>query len=178
VIQRRNVGRQRRNSNLHTTIRHILVFLERFSCIIFHKYLIININNTMNYRVEYPSFHPSKKVREEGCKGEPGTVGVSPANKTLFPLPATGGPPGVIQRRSVGRQRRNRLYFMHLHALHGEGYLSFLRALCVLCGKPVFFWLRLCRCVCRLVIYLQVCASPAIPKISSGYFARFVKFIS
>ena len=27
--------------------------------------------------------------------------------------------------------------FMHLHALHGEVYLYFLRVLCVLCGKTV-----------------------------------------
>ena len=52
------------------------------------------------------------KVQEEGCKGEPGTV--RPAvtglqTKNCFPLLATGGPPGVIQRsrsRGIGRQRR------------------------------------------------------------------------
>ena len=44
------------------------------------------------------------EVREEGREGEPGTVRVSPANKKLFPLLATGGSPGVIQRRGVGRR--------------------------------------------------------------------------
>jgi hypothetical protein len=49
-----------------------------------------------------------KQVQEEGCKGETGTVRVSPANKKLFPKQhATGGSPGAIQRRirwsSAGR---------------------------------------------------------------------------
>ena len=30
-----------------------------------------------------------------------------PCKQKLFPLLATGGSPGVIQRRGVGRQRRN-----------------------------------------------------------------------
>ena len=50
------------------------------------------------------------KVREEGREGEPGTV--RPAvtglqTKHCFSQFATGGSPGVIQRRGVGRQRRN-----------------------------------------------------------------------
>jgi len=30
--------------NFRTTIRHILVFLERFSCIHLHKFIIMNMN--------------------------------------------------------------------------------------------------------------------------------------
>ena len=89
-----------------------------------------------------------KKVREEGREGEPGTVRVSPANKTLF-IP-------IRHRRLAGRDPTARRWspkakyfkadaesgvhvfsFMHLHALHGEVYLYFLRVLCVLCGKTV-----------------------------------------
>ena len=95
---------------LHTTIRHLLVFSEIFSCSHLHKFLIINMKNTQQCSGEFSSFNPSKKVLEEGCKGEPWTVnpaGRDPANKILFPSLATGGPPGVIQRRGVGRQRRN-----------------------------------------------------------------------
>jgi hypothetical protein len=40
-----------------------------------------------------------KKVQEEGCKGEPGTVRVSPANKKLFP---NNMPPAARRARSNG----------------------------------------------------------------------------
>ena len=48
-------------------------------------------------------------VPEEGCKGEPGTVRVSPANRKLVSRQlATGGSPGVIQRRTRwSPERRN-----------------------------------------------------------------------
>jgi len=47
------------------------------------------------------------KVPEEGCKGETGTVrsaGAELQTNNCFPLLATGGSPGVIQRRNVGRR--------------------------------------------------------------------------
>ena len=75
---------------------------------------------------------------EEGCKGEPLTVKVSPANKKLF-LP-------IRHRRPAGRDPTARRwspkakcfkaaaesgvprFSLHsLHVLHGEVYLSFLR---------------------------------------------------
>jgi len=47
------------------------------------------------------------KVPEEGCKGETGTVRPATAGlqtNNCFQLLATGGSPGVIQRRGVGRR--------------------------------------------------------------------------
>ena len=48
-----------------------LFFLERFSCDHLHKFLNLNAKNVQQYSGELSSSHPSKKVLEEGCKGEP-----------------------------------------------------------------------------------------------------------
>ena len=52
-----------------TTIRHLVVFLERLSCGHFHKSLIIKTRNTQNYRREYPSFCLSIKFRRRDARG-------------------------------------------------------------------------------------------------------------
>ena len=95
--------------SIHTTIRHLLVFLERFSCGHFHKSLIINTKKTQNYRREYPSFYPSKKFRRRDARGNLELSGFPLQTKHCLSQFATGGSPGVIQRRGVGRQRRNAL---------------------------------------------------------------------
>ena len=70
------------------------------------------------------------KVPEEVCKGETGTVRPAIAGRqtnNCFPLLATGGPPGVIQRsrsRGIDRQRRNPLKPVRRPALPGFPSLS------------------------------------------------------
>ena len=48
-----------------------------------------------------------KKFGRRVARGNPELSGFPMQTNNCFPLLATGGPPGVIQRRGVGRQRRN-----------------------------------------------------------------------
>ena len=145
-------------SQLHTTIRHLVVVLERFSCGHFHKSLIINTKNTQNYRREYPSFYPSKKFRRRVARGNQELYWFPLQTKHCLSQFATGGSPGVIQRRGVGRRNGEiknaatesgvpRFSLHSLHVLHGEVYLSFLGVLCVLCGKSAFVFFRVFSCL-------------------------------
>ena len=106
------------------------------------------------------------KVPEEGCKGEPGTVRVSSANKNLFPATCRRLPTGrdpTARRWSPERrtqeyrygERRSQVFLHSLHVLHGEVYLYFLRVLCVLCGKTVLVFFREFSCLSWLKCILK-----------------------
>ena len=87
--------------DFHTTIRHLLVFLERFLHSRVHKFLIMNTKNAPQCNGELSSFYPSKKVLEEGCKREPGTV--NPAGAGLQTETVSHySPPAARRARSNG----------------------------------------------------------------------------
>jgi hypothetical protein len=65
------------------------------------------MNKTQQCSEEFPSFDPSRKFRRRVARGNPELSGFPPQTNNCFQLLAAGGSPGVIQRRGVGRQRRN-----------------------------------------------------------------------
>ncbi len=68
------------------------------------------------------------KFRRRVARGNPELSGFPPQTNNCFPQLATGGPPGVIQRRNVGRQRRNSnlhttiRHILELSRICGEKY--------------------------------------------------------